>query len=96
LAALFSSKAATSLKRALIAASLFAQALAAQNKDAAMRARFKEVAALLEKSAAKIDAEMINCQGSPVDVGGYFKFDPIKVNKAMRPSPTFNAIIDAM
>ncbi|HEY5673553.1 MAG TPA: NADP-dependent isocitrate dehydrogenase [Malonomonas sp.] len=74
----------------------WAQALAAQNKDAALKARFTEVASVIEKNAAKIDAEMIDCQGSPVDVGGYFKFDPIKADKAMRPSATFNAIIDAM
>ncbi|PLX85682.1 MAG: NADP-dependent isocitrate dehydrogenase [Desulfuromonas sp.] len=74
----------------------WAQALAAQDKDAAMKARFSEVAAELEKNASKIDAELVDCQGSPVDVGGYFKFDPVKADKAMRPSATLNAIIDAM
>jgi isocitrate dehydrogenase len=74
----------------------WAQALAAQDKDAAMKARFSEVAAEIEKNVAKIDAEFIDCQGSPVDVGGYFKFDPAKAEKAMRPSATLNAIIDAM
>ncbi|MCK5825558.1 MAG: NADP-dependent isocitrate dehydrogenase, partial [Desulfuromusa sp.] len=51
----------------------WAQALAAQDKDAAMKGRFAKVAADLEANAAKIDAEMIDCQGSPVDLGGYFK-----------------------
>ncbi|OEU75197.1 MAG: isocitrate dehydrogenase, NADP-dependent [Desulfuromonadales bacterium C00003093] len=74
----------------------WAQALAAQDKDAAMKAHFSEVAAELEKNADKIDAEMIDCQGSPVDVGGYFKVDPVKAAAAMRPSATLNAIIDAM
>ncbi len=74
----------------------WAQALAAQDKDAAMKARFAEVAAEIEKNVAKIDAEFTDCQGSPVDVGGYFKFDPAKAEKAMRPSATLNAIIDAM
>ncbi len=74
----------------------WAQALAAQDKDAAMKARFAEVAAEIEKNVAKIDAEMIDCQGSPVDVGGYFKLDPVKAAAAMRPSATFNAIIDGM
>ena len=54
------------------------------------------LAADFEANAAKIDAEMIDCQGSPVEVGGYFKVDPAKAAKAMRPSATLNAIIDAM
>ncbi|MCW8858436.1 MAG: NADP-dependent isocitrate dehydrogenase, partial [Deltaproteobacteria bacterium] len=74
----------------------WAQALAAQDKDAAMKARFAEVAAEIEKNVDKIDAEFIDCQGSPVDVGGYFRPDPVKAAAAMRPSATFNAIIDAM
>ncbi|RLB76972.1 MAG: NADP-dependent isocitrate dehydrogenase [Deltaproteobacteria bacterium] len=74
----------------------WAQALAAQDKDAEMKERFTKVAADLEANAAKIDAEMIDCQGSPVDLGGYFKVDPVKTAKAMRPSATLNAIIDAM
>ncbi|RLB73375.1 MAG: NADP-dependent isocitrate dehydrogenase [Deltaproteobacteria bacterium] len=74
----------------------WAQALAAQDKDAEMKGRFTKVAADLEANAAKIDAEMIDCQGSPVDLGGYFKVDPVKTAKAMRPSATLNAIIDAM
>jgi isocitrate dehydrogenase len=74
----------------------WAQALAAQDKDAAMKARFAKVAAEIEKNVEKIDAEFIDCQGSPVDVGGYFRPDPIKTAAAMRPSATFNAIIDAM
>ncbi len=74
----------------------WAQALAAQDKDAAMKARFAAVAAEIEKSVDKIDAEFIDCQGAPADCGGYFKFDPAKAAAAMRPSATFNAIIDAM
>ncbi len=74
----------------------WAQALAAQDKDAAMKARFAEVAAELEKNVDKIDAELIAAQGEPVDVGGYFRPDPVIAGKAMRPSATLNAIIDAM
>ncbi len=74
----------------------WAQALAAQDKDAAMKARFAQVAADIEKNVDKIDAEFIDCQGSPVDCGGYFKFDHAKAAAAMRPSSTLNAIIDAM
>ncbi len=74
----------------------WAKALAAQDKDAEMKARFAKVAAEIEKNVDKIDAEMIDCQGSPVDVGGYFRPDPIKAAAAMRPSATLNAIIDSM
>ena len=74
----------------------WAQALAVQDKDAELKARFAKVAAEIEKNVDKIDAEFIDCQGSPVDVGGYFKFDPAKAAAAMRPSATLNAIIDNM
>jgi isocitrate dehydrogenase len=74
----------------------WAQALAAQDKDAELKTRFAKVAAEIEANIDKIDAEFIDCQGSPVDVGGYFKFDPAKASAAMRPSATLNAIIDSM
>lgn len=74
----------------------WAEALAAQDQDAELKARFSKVAGELRKNAEKIDKELIDCQGSPVDVGGYYKFDPVKVNAAMRPSATLNAIIDGM
>ncbi len=74
----------------------WAQALAAQDKDAALKARFAEVAAELEKNADKIDAELIAAQGESVDIGGYFRPDPAKAAKALRPSATLNAIIDGM
>ncbi|MDH3997877.1 MAG: NADP-dependent isocitrate dehydrogenase [Desulfuromonadales bacterium] len=74
----------------------WAQALAAQDDDAELKARFAPIAKQLTENADKIAAEMNDCQGSPVDVGGYFKFDPAKADKAMRPSATLNAIIDNM
>ncbi len=74
----------------------WAQALAAQDKDAEMKARFAKVAAEIEANVEKIDTEMIDCQGSTVDIGGYFRPDPIKTAAAMRPSATLNAIIDNM
>ncbi len=61
-----------------------------------MKARFTPIAQQLTENAAKIDQELIDCQGEPVEVGGYFKFDPVKADKAMRPSATLNAIIDSM
>ena len=74
----------------------WAQAIAAQDKDAEMKARFAKVAKELEENVAKIDAELLAAQGSPVDIGGYFRPDPVKTSKAMRPSKTLNAIIDSM
>jgi isocitrate dehydrogenase len=74
----------------------WAQALAAQDKDVEMKARFTKVAKQLEENVAKIDAEMLAAQGSPVDIGGYFRPDPVKANQAMRPSATLNEIIDNM
>jgi isocitrate dehydrogenase len=74
----------------------WAQALAAQNKDAAMQARFAKVAKELEENEAKISEELLAAQGRPVDLGGYYLPDPVIAEKVMRPSPTLNAIIDAM
>ena len=74
----------------------WAQALAAQNKDATLKARFTAVAAELEANEAKINDELLAAQGSPVDVGGYYMPDPVKVEKAMRPSATLNGLIDAL
>ncbi|MEJ2199738.1 MAG: NADP-dependent isocitrate dehydrogenase [Desulfuromonadaceae bacterium] len=74
----------------------WAQALAMQNQDAELKARFTKVAAELETAEAKINEELLAAQGSPVDIGGYYRPDPAKTAAAMRPSATFNAIIDAM
>jgi isocitrate dehydrogenase len=74
----------------------WAQALAAQNKDASMQARLAKVAKELEENEAKITEELLAAQGRPVDLGGYFLPDPVVAEKVMRPSATLNAIIDAM
>jgi len=74
----------------------WAEALAAQSKDAELKARFGKVAADLLAAEAKINAELIGAQGKPVDLGGYYQPDPVKTGKAMRPSPTLNAIIDGI
>jgi isocitrate dehydrogenase len=74
----------------------WAQALASQNKDASMQARFAKVAKELEENEAKITEELLAAQGKPVDLGGYYLPDPVVVEEVMRPSATLNAIIDAM
>jgi isocitrate dehydrogenase len=74
----------------------WAQTLAAQDKDAEMKARFSKVAKELEENEDKIAKELLDAQGEPVDLGGYYVFDEGKAERVMRPSPTLNAIIDAM
>ncbi|MFZ4524607.1 MAG: NADP-dependent isocitrate dehydrogenase [Chlorobium sp.] len=74
----------------------WAEALAAQNKDKELQARFAEVAQQLGDNEAKINEELIAAQGKPVDMGGYYNPDEALTTKAMRPSATLNAIIDAL
>jgi isocitrate dehydrogenase len=74
----------------------WAQALAAQDKDAVLKERFANVAAELGEKEAAITGELLAAQGSPVDLGGYYAVDEAKTEAQMRPSATFNAIIDAM
>jgi isocitrate dehydrogenase len=74
----------------------WAQALAANDKDPAIKTRFVEIAAELEKNEARIAEELLAAQGKPMDIGGYYLPDTAMAEKAMRPSATFNAIIDAM
>ncbi|MDY0213880.1 MAG: NADP-dependent isocitrate dehydrogenase, partial [Desulfuromonadaceae bacterium] len=74
----------------------WAEALAAQGKDAGMKAKFAKVAKELQANEDKINAELLAAQGSPVDIGGYFRPDVEKTFAQMRPSKTLNAIIDAL
>ncbi|MDK9718690.1 MAG: NADP-dependent isocitrate dehydrogenase [Trichlorobacter sp.] len=74
----------------------WAEALAAQTKDADLAARFTKVAKQLQENEEKINAELIGAQGKPQDLGGYYNTDPVKTEKAMRPSSTLNAIVDAI
>lgn len=55
---------------------------------------FKELASKLKENRHKVVEELKLCQGKKVDLGGYYKVDPIKATNAMRPSPTFNKILD--
>jgi len=74
----------------------WAQALAAQDKDAGLKDRFSKVAQALEAGETKITEELLAAQGDIVDIGGYFHPDDAMAEKAMRPSATFNAIIDSL
>ena len=73
----------------------WARALAAQDSDAELKARFVDVARKLEENEDRINAELLAVQGEPVNLGGYYAPEPDLTAGAMRPSETLNAIIDA-
>ena len=74
----------------------WARALADQKKEAALAQRFAKIAGELERNESKIVAELNAVQGKPVDIGGYYHPDPKLTARAMRPSSTLNAIVDAI
>lgn len=74
----------------------WAQALAEQTQDPELQARFIPVAQQLADNEDKINEELIAAQGAAVDIGGYYLPDDAMSAKAMRPSATLNAIIDAI
>ena len=74
----------------------WAQALAEQTEDKDLQTRFAPVAQKLAKNEAKIVEELNAAQGQRVDLGGYYRPDQEKVKQTMRPSPIFNAIVDAI
>ena len=74
----------------------WAEALATQTKDSEIAETFKPVAKALKDNEEKINQELINAQGKPQDIGGYYRPDEEKTSKAMRPSSTLNAIIDGI
>ncbi len=74
----------------------WARALAEQNEDEELKARFTKVAKELEENEAKISEELLGAQGNPANLGGYYLLNDELTNKVMRPSATLNAIIDAM
>ncbi|HLT06341.1 MAG TPA: NADP-dependent isocitrate dehydrogenase [Cyclobacteriaceae bacterium] len=71
----------------------WAEALATQDKDPELKQTFGKIASALAENEAKIVEELNNAQGSPVDIGGYYKPHPEKASNAMRPSKTFNEIL---
>ena len=74
----------------------WAKALSAQAEDAQLKAAFSEVASALAEKESAIVGELNEAQGVAQDIGGYFRPDPEKVSAAMRPSASFNAVIDAL
>jgi isocitrate dehydrogenase len=72
----------------------WARALADQNSDAGLRDVFTPIAQALEANESRIVGELSGVQGKTVEVGGYYQPDPALAARAMRPSATFNTIID--
>ncbi|ENM5744373.1 NADP-dependent isocitrate dehydrogenase [Vibrio mimicus] len=75
-------------------ATYWAQALAEQTADADLAAEFAPIAKQLEEKEAQIVAELNGAQGKPADLGGYYAPEFAKASQLMRPSETFNAVID--
>ena len=74
----------------------WAESLADQTLDSELQARFTPVAQQLAANEDKIVQELIDAQGQPVDIGGYYLPNDDMAAKAMRPSAALNAIIDAI
>jgi isocitrate dehydrogenase len=74
----------------------WAEELARQTDDPALAAQFAPIADALAADEELIVRELIEVQGSPVDIGGYYLPDDELVTRAMRPSAAFNAVIDAI
>ena len=74
----------------------WAKELATQTEDADLAAVFAPVAEALAAAESEITATFIDVQGSPADLGGYYGPSEEKTNAVMRPSATFNAIIDGV
>lgn len=73
----------------------WAQALAAQTGDEQLQAHFIPLAHALAANEQVIVAELATAQGAPVDLGGYYRLDAVKAEKAMRPSETLNKLLIA-
>jgi isocitrate dehydrogenase len=74
----------------------WAQELARQDEDADLAEAFREVAQTLSDAEDRIGEEMLAVQGSPADIGGYYRPDGDKAAAVMRPSETFNAALASL
>jgi isocitrate dehydrogenase len=71
----------------------WAQELAGQSEDADLASAFADIAGALADNEAAINEELLSVQGSPADIGGYYRPDPEKAAAVMRPSKTFNDVL---
>lgn len=74
----------------------WAQALAEQTEDAELAAKFTSIAKYLAENEAKIVQELLAVQGKPADIGGYYLPELSKLDAVMRPSTTFNKVVELL
>ncbi len=74
----------------------WARGLAAQETSPGLAAVFDPIAQQFEAFNDTIQAELLAVQGSPVDIGGYYRPDEALTDAVMRPSATLNAVIEAL
>ncbi len=74
----------------------WAQALVRQSKSVPLSNHFRSIAKELAEAESTIVEELGAAQGRAVDIGGYFQGDAEKIDRAMRPSPTFNAALEGL
>ena len=72
----------------------WAKALASQQEDTELKTTFTALYNSLEKNCRQIEEVLINSQGTPQDIGGYYKPDPMLLKSAMRPSKTLNSLLE--
>jgi len=72
----------------------WAEQLAAQNTNADLKAKFAPLANALKANEEEIVKELLASEGKAQDIGGYYLPDAVKVQAAMRPSKTFNEILN--
>ena len=74
----------------------WAEALANQTKDAELKSKFAPIATELIANESKINSELLGAQGKAQNIGGYYQPNPTLTSQAMRPSATFNSILDTI
>ena len=74
----------------------WAEALANQTKDVELKSKFAPIANELIANESKINSELLGAQGKAQNIGGYYQPNPTLTSQAMRPSATFNSILDTI
>jgi len=77
-------------------ARMWAEELTKQSDDNSLKAVFEKTASELAANEEKILQDMIDCQGAPADLGGYYRVDAAKADKLMQPSATFNDVVERL
>ena len=77
-------------------AKFWAEAIASQDRDSNLKSEFRTLEKTLNDEESTITRELLEAQGSPMNLGGYYYPDPSLAEKAMRPSPTFNRAVASL